>query len=68
MRTVRSYDTGVRLVGTPSDELAARSAEVDTGAVAAYRDDAGVWQYVPDAQVDHYRRNLRCDVVTVYVE
>lgn len=66
---VYSYDSGDLLVGAPSDELIAASEGAgDTGAVPAYRDDAGVWQYVQPSQVEHYRRNLRIETQTVYIE
>lgn len=68
--TIRVCDseTGSVLAGTASDDLVRESADVDTGVVNACRDAAGVWQYVPESQVDHFRRNLREDVRTVYVE
>lgn len=66
---VMSYETGEELSGTPSDLLVRESARAgDTGAVAAYRDADGVWQYVPEHEADHYARQLGKDVVTVYVE
>ena len=65
---VRSYDDA-RELGLASDDLVRESeAAGPTGAVPAYRDADGVWQYVQPSQVDHYRRNLRETVVTVYVE
>lgn len=68
MATVMSYDTGSELEGVASEGLVEASADAgDTGAVAAYRDDAGVWHYVPDSQIDHYRCHLREEVVTVFV-
>ncbi len=66
--TVRSYETSGTLSGTPSAELIEQSGAVDTGAVPAYRDEAGVWQYVAPSQVSHYRDQLREEIVTVYVE
>lgn len=64
---VYDYRDGSVLKGTPSEELVAASAEAEpTGAVLA-RLDGGVWHHVPDQDADHYRRNLREDVVTVYV-
>lgn len=69
MTNVMSYESAARLSGTASEELVAQSeAAAPTGAVPAYRDEAGVWQYVAPSQVDHYRSQLREDVVTVYVE
>lgn len=66
---VCNYQTGETLPGTASDELVAASeAEGSTGAVPAYRDADGVWQYVAPSQVDHYRTQLREEVVTVYIE
>lgn len=66
---VYSYDSSSRLQGSASAELVRESeAEAPTGAVPAYRDERGVWQYVAPSQVDHYRRNLQQDVRTVYVE
>ena len=68
--TIRVCDseTGSMLAGTASEELVRESEAVDTGLVSACRDATGVWQYVPESQVDHYRRQLREDVRTVYVE
>lgn len=66
---VMSYETGDELSGTPSDRLVRESARAgDTGAVAAYRDTYGVWQYVPEHEIDHYARQLGKEVVKVYVE
>lgn len=66
---VMDYDSGDTLDGDVSDELRDESAAADpTGAVPAYRDDAGTWQYVAPSQVEHARRNLCQDVRTVWVE
>ncbi len=63
------YDTSALLEGECSAELARQSAEAaPTGAVPAYRDSDGVWQYVEPSQVEHYERNLGESVRTVYVE
>lgn len=68
MRYVLDYDTVNVLEGVPSDELVAASdAAGDTGAVPAYRDVDGVWQYVAPSMRDQYRR-MGHDVITVYVE
>jgi hypothetical protein len=65
---VLDYDTADRLDGSASEELVEQSVAAEpTGAVAAYRDDDGSWQYVPDCDVERMRR-LGCDVQTVYVE
>lgn len=67
--TVMDYDTGNSLDGEASAELIAASlAEGETGAVPAYRDAQGVWQYVAPFERAHYRDRLRETVVTVYVE
>lgn len=67
MTTVMDYQTGAELDGDASDTLAERSAEAgDTGAVAAYRDDEGMWQYVREDEVESARRRGR-DVRTVWV-
>lgn len=67
-KAVHNYDTGSELDGAPSAELVSASESVaDTGAVPAYRDEHGVWQYVRPDEVEHCRRNLRLDVITVYV-
>jgi hypothetical protein len=65
---VRSYVTGETLEGTASEGLAeASAAEGPVGAVDAYRDDEGVWQYVrEDRAADERARGRR--VCTVYVE
>lgn len=66
--TIRNYVTGSSVEGTASEELETRSAaEEPTGAVPAYRDEAGVWQYVQPSLVDHMR-GLGHDVITVYVD
>jgi len=64
--TVISYADAVELVGVPSDELLAASAAEESGAVPAYLDGEGVWQYVAPSQEDFVRRHER-DVITVYV-
>lgn len=67
--SVMDYGSGAPLEGEPSVELALRSAAAgDSGAVAAYRDADGVWQYVADSQVGHARTHLGHDVVTVWVD
>lgn len=66
---VMRYADGDRLDGHPSAELVERSEAAEpTGVVSAYRDGDGVWQYVPDAQVDFYIRQRREDVIAVWVE
>ena len=67
--TVMDYETGSTLSGEASEELIAASREEHsgTGAVAAYCDDDGVWQHVPDSQVSAYERRGEA-VRTVYVE
>lgn len=68
MDVVYSYDSGKRLPGIPSDDLVEASRdEGSTGAVPAYRDADGVWQYVQPSDVEHYRCNLREHVITIYV-
>jgi hypothetical protein len=68
MTAVMSYETAETLEGGASEELVRESEAAEpTGAVPAYRDTDGVWQYVAPSQVEHYRRNLRETVVTVYV-
>jgi hypothetical protein len=66
---VSDYQSGDSLPGRPSSELVEASlSEGPTGAVSAYRDESGVWQYVEHSEVEHYRRNLRETVRTVFVE
>lgn len=66
---VASYETSERLQGRPSAELIeASEAEGSSGAVPAYRDADGVWQYVRPDEVEHYERQLGETVVTVYTE
>jgi len=65
--TVISYADAVELVGVPSDELLAASAAEESGAVPAYLDGEGVWQYVAPSQEDFVRRHDGRDVITVYV-
>ena len=66
--SVNDYQTGTALDGEASETLAERSAEAcDTGAVAAYRDDDGVWQYVREDEMASARRRGR-EVRTVWVE
>lgn len=64
---VVSYDDARRLDGTASDNLIEASAAEPTGAVPAYRDADGVWQYVPPSQVEFMGQRGE-DVITVYVE
>jgi len=67
--TVYDYDTNEALEGAPSEELIEQSDSASpTGAVPAYRDDDGVWQYVAPSEVEHYRRNLRIETRTVYTQ
>lgn len=67
---IRKYTDGTALRGTASRELleASEAEGSGTGAVPAYRDSDGVWQYVEPSNVEHYVRNLKEDVVIVYVE
>ena len=68
-RHVYDYTTGNVLPGRVSAELTRASRQVPhTGVVAAYRDERGIWQYVPDQDVEHFRKNLRLDVQNVYVD
>lgn len=63
------HATGETMKGEPSATLAAASADLATGLVASFFDKAvGLWIYVPDGLVDHYRQNLAVDVVTIWVE
>lgn len=68
---VMSYKTGNRLKGAPSDKLVEESfADQErrgTGAVYAYQDRDGVWQYVKPSDEDRIRRQ-GYDVITVWVE
>lgn len=67
MATTYSYDTA-EVLGEASEELVRASGSASpTGAVSAYRDDAGVWQHVPASRVVDYER-MGHAVVTVYVE
>jgi hypothetical protein len=59
-------DSGHRLAGWVSHKLILESALAESGAVPAYRDDDGVWQYVQPSQVELTRRR-GYDVRTVYV-
>ena len=70
MKRVMNYDTSEELDGKPSRELIEESeADVSgTGAVPAYRDEAGVWQYVPPSFVDFYEKHHGIQTITVYVE
>ena len=66
---VMSYADASTLDGIPSAELVHESERAgDTGAVPAYRDDDGVWQYVQPSMVSHYETQLRTPVTTVYVD
>jgi hypothetical protein len=65
---VYSYDTGAILNGIASAELVHESEVAEpTGAVPAFCDAAGVWQYVQPNQVNYYRSSLHETVITVYV-
>lgn len=66
-RQLRVYDYDTQnLLGMPTAQLARRSAESDTGAVPAYLDSNGRWEYVTPQQRDDYRR-MNVDVLRVYV-
>jgi hypothetical protein len=65
---VVGYDSNETLEGTASAELIKESRAVETGAVGAYRDDAGVWQYVAQDREDFVRTHDRREVVTVWIE
>lgn len=65
-----SINTGKELAGPPHRELidASHDAEhTSSGAVAAYRNDRGGWNYVPAGQEELYR-SRGFDVVSVYIE
>src|SRR5690606_38095643 len=65
--TVYDYETGDALEGAPTAELVRESlAAGETGAVPTYR-EGDAWHYVAPSDVEHRRRNLGCDVRTVYV-
>ena len=65
---VNDMVTGETLTGTPSAALIeASEAEGETGAVAAYLDDAGVWQYVQTGDESRMER-LGHAVRTVWVD
>lgn len=67
--TVHNYDDASTLSGTASELLIEMSEEAaPTGAVPAYLDEQGAWQYVAPSQVDHYRNHRGVDVLTVYVD
>ena len=65
---VRDYDTADLLPGKPSEELIIMSDAVDDGAVLAYLDADGVWQWVPDSYADRQRSQMHRTVRTVYVD
>jgi hypothetical protein len=67
---VCNYQTGSALEGEPSEALIEASAAESsgTGAVCAYRDADGVWQYVPEDEEDFYRRVRGEDVRVVWVQ
>lgn len=64
---IRDYDTDVVLDGLATAALVDASMAIDDGAVSAMR-VGDTWEYVPAQDVEHYRRDLGCDVRTVYVE
>lgn len=65
---VVDIDTGDRLDGAASSGLIESSVLAEpTGAVAAYCDDEGTWQYVREDEQERMRR-LGREVRTVYVE
>lgn len=63
-----STDTVIEANARVSETLAAATAEDETGAVAAWRDADGVWKYVAQADVEHYRANMGREVRTVYLD
>jgi hypothetical protein len=70
MASVMDYQTGAEMDGTASAELieASLAEHSGTGAVAAYRDEHGVWQHVPESQESFFRDQRGEDVRTVYVQ
>jgi len=66
---VLSYQTGDNLVGVPSPELVRESEDerTGTGAVPAYCDEHGVWQYVLPCDEDAFVRAGH-DVISVWTE
>lgn len=68
-KSVMDYETADPLPGELSAELVAESHEAaPTGAVLAYLDDEGVWQYVMPMLRSLHEEHLRHHVRTVYVE
>jgi len=69
MPTVYNYDISEILDGEPSEDLIAASQDAEpTGAVPAFRDEDGIWQYVEPSRRDFYERHLHHEIITVYVE
>jgi hypothetical protein len=65
--SVSNYQSGSTLIGKPSAELVKESLAVGaTGAVPAYADANGVWQYVSPSDVARVKRNEY--VIAVFVE
>lgn len=57
------------VLGEADAELVNASLDAaPTGIVAAYEGLDGLWHYVSDSDVDHYRKNLNIEVIQVYVE
>ena len=68
MPRVYAYQGGEQLDGYPSEELATMSAQaVPMGAVKAYRDAGGEWQWVDASDVSR-PMHAHHDILTVYVE
>lgn len=70
---VFDYVSGEALEGAASDALTEASAEAaatgsGAGAVAAYMDGSGVWQYVREDEQSFHREIHGRDVRTVWVE
>lgn len=62
---VYDYDTGARVDGTATGELARASREAPSGAVAAYLEE-GAWHPLDESDVSRYRQ-MGVEVRTVYL-
>jgi hypothetical protein len=67
---VMSFDDA-RLLGTQATQELIDESEAaehtSSGAVPAY-EEGGIWHYCPPSEEDHMRRQLKVDVVTVYID
>ena len=68
MIRVRDYIMGSLFDGEPSKELIEKCDASDTGGALAWRDENGIWQYVPGWDAERHRKHLGHEVFGVYLD